>query len=128
MCHQPAVIFIDEIDSLLSARTDGDNESSRRIKTEFLVQLDGAKTSSKAQVLVVGTYAQRHAQAVCSEPPRAIRDAVRVVVLLQVLPIDRRSLMKPRAGDSASGSTFHCRTPKQGPTLCATCCATTPTA
>ncbi|CAB1343425.1 unnamed protein product [Coregonus sp. 'balchen'] len=53
-CHQPAVIFIDEIDSLLSQRTDGEHDSSRRIKTEFLVQLDGAATSADDRVLVVG--------------------------------------------------------------------------
>jgi SpoVK/Ycf46/Vps4 family AAA+-type ATPase len=29
-------------------------EGSRRIKTEFLVQLDGAKTSAEEKILVVG--------------------------------------------------------------------------
>ncbi|CAL8256853.1 unnamed protein product [Lota lota] len=53
-CHQPAVIFIDEIDSLLSQRMDGEHESSRRIKTEFLVQLDGASTAAEDRILVVG--------------------------------------------------------------------------
>eukprot|EP00126_Sphaerothecum_destruens_P001771 Sdes_comp15193_c0_seq2m4014 len=52
--HQPAVIFIDEIDSLLSQRSESEHEASRRIKTEFLVQLDGATTSNDDRLLVVG--------------------------------------------------------------------------
>lgn len=53
-CYQPAVVFIDEIDSLLSQRSDSEHESSRRIKTEFLVQLDGATTSDEDRLLVIG--------------------------------------------------------------------------
>ena len=52
--RQPAVVFIDEIDSLLSARTEGEQDACRRIKTEFLVQLDGAGTDSTDRVLVIG--------------------------------------------------------------------------
>jgi SpoVK/Ycf46/Vps4 family AAA+-type ATPase len=52
--HQPAVVFIDEIDSLLSQRSDSEHESSRRIKTEFLVQLDGTSTGEEDRILVVG--------------------------------------------------------------------------
>ncbi|XP_037974157.2 fidgetin-like protein 1 [Plutella xylostella] len=53
-CHQPAVIFIDEIDSLLSARSDSEHEATRRIKTEFLVQFDGAATGEEDRLLIIG--------------------------------------------------------------------------
>ena len=87
----PSVIFIDEIDSLLTKRSgkciqalcfsifitcrgsisltveitdhafpfmlhrvpDSENESTRRIKTEFLVQLDGVGSSTEGRILVV---------------------------------------------------------------------------
>ncbi|GLD95994.1 hypothetical protein PINS_up004672 [Pythium insidiosum] len=51
---QPSVIFIDEIDSLLTQRSSEENEASRRMKTEFLVQLDGAGTKADDVILVVG--------------------------------------------------------------------------
>ncbi|KAG8190496.1 hypothetical protein JTE90_006670 [Oedothorax gibbosus] len=58
--NQPAVIFIDEIDSLLSQRSDKDQDFTRKLKTEFLVQFDGAKTSSESRVLVVGATNRPH--------------------------------------------------------------------
>eukprot|EP00485_Elphidium_margaritaceum_P004859 CAMPEP_0202687752 /NCGR_PEP_ID=MMETSP1385-20130828/3383_1 /ASSEMBLY_ACC=CAM_ASM_000861 /TAXON_ID=933848 /ORGANISM="Elphidium margaritaceum" /LENGTH=693 /DNA_ID=CAMNT_0049342595 /DNA_START=53 /DNA_END=2134 /DNA_ORIENTATION=+ len=51
----PSIIFIDEIDSLLTARG-GKNEaeSSRRIKTEFMVQFGGSKDDPDKRILVIG--------------------------------------------------------------------------
>jgi len=51
---QPSVIFIDEIDSLLTQRNDSEHESSRRLKTEFLVQFDGLNTDKEEKLLVIG--------------------------------------------------------------------------
>ena len=52
--YQPSVVFIDEIDSLLTSRSENENEASRRIKTEFLVQLDGAGTNIEDRILIIG--------------------------------------------------------------------------
>lgn len=49
----PCIIFVDEVDSLCGARGDGESESSRRIKTEFLVQMQGVGNNNKG-LLVLG--------------------------------------------------------------------------
>jgi SpoVK/Ycf46/Vps4 family AAA+-type ATPase len=51
---QPSVVFIDEIDSMLTTRQEGEGEASRRVKTEFLVHLDGVATTGDDRVLIVG--------------------------------------------------------------------------
>ncbi len=41
--HSPAIILIDEMDSLGRKRTGSESETERRIKTEFLKQMDHIK-------------------------------------------------------------------------------------
>ena len=50
----PCVIFIDEVDSLGRIRTEGERESTRRIKTELLSQMDGVGKGCNDGVVVVG--------------------------------------------------------------------------
>jgi len=50
---KPSIIFIDEVDSLASKRSDGEQDNTRRIKTEFLVQMQGVGKDTRG-VLTLG--------------------------------------------------------------------------
>ena len=51
----PSIVFMDEVDALLSKRSSSEHESSRRLKNELLTQLDGVVSGdSGARVVVLG--------------------------------------------------------------------------
>nr|CAH7760592.1 unnamed protein product [Callosobruchus chinensis] len=50
---QPSIIFIDEVDSLLSERSNSEHEASRRLKTEFLVEFDGLPSNPESEKILV---------------------------------------------------------------------------
>lgn len=51
--NKPSIIFIDEVDALCGSRSENESESARRIKTEFLVQMQGVGIDNDG-VLVLG--------------------------------------------------------------------------
>ncbi|WJX59550.1 hypothetical protein P8452_44859 [Trifolium repens] len=50
---QPAIIFIDEVDSCLGQRRQSDHEAMKNMKTEFMALWDGFTTNKNAQVMVL---------------------------------------------------------------------------
>lgn len=85
---QPSIIFIDEIDSILSERSSGEHEASRRLKTQFLVEFDGVAQASNSVVVIGAT-----------NRPQELDDAVRRRLVKRIyIPMPdaegRRSLLK----------------------------------
>ena len=51
----PSIIFVDEIDSILSQRGKGhENDATKKVKTEFMALWDGLLTSGNQRIVVVG--------------------------------------------------------------------------
>lgn len=73
----PSIIFVDEIDSLLSSRSgSGEHEATRRIKTEFLIQWSDLTRAAAGKDTEVGD-ASRVLVLAATNLPWAIDDAAR---------------------------------------------------
>eukprot|EP00698_Gefionella_okellyi_P003867 TRINITY_DN13586_c0_g1_i1.p1 TRINITY_DN13586_c0_g1~~TRINITY_DN13586_c0_g1_i1.p1 ORF type:complete len:443 (-),score=83.64 TRINITY_DN13586_c0_g1_i1:68-1396(-) len=94
---KPAIIFIDEVDSLCGSRSDQESESARRIKTEFLVQMQGVGSAAEqAKVLVLAA----------TNLPWALDSAIRRRFERRIYiplpdPIARERMLQIHLGDTA---------------------------
>ncbi|XP_074279948.1 uncharacterized protein LOC141605172 [Silene latifolia] len=95
--RQPSVIFMDEIDSMLSAREANEHDASRRLKSEFLVQFDGVTSNSNDLVIVIGA----------TNKPQELDDAVlRRLVKRIYIPLPDENVRKLVLSQKLKGQAF----------------------
>ncbi|KAL5058417.1 hypothetical protein RYX36_030021 [Vicia faba] len=95
--RQPSVIFIDEIDSIMSTRTANENEASRRLKSEFLIQFDGVTSNPDDIVIVIGA----------TNKPQELDDAVlRRLVKRIYIPLPNENVRKLLLKHKLKGQSF----------------------
>ncbi|KAI3942340.1 hypothetical protein MKW92_041477 [Papaver armeniacum] len=94
---QPSVIFMDEIDSIMSTRLANENDASRRLKSEFLIQFDGVTSNSNDLVIVIGA----------TNKPQELDDAVlRRLVKRIYVPLPDESVRRMLFKNKLKGPAF----------------------
>ncbi|KAH7373120.1 hypothetical protein KP509_17G038000 [Ceratopteris richardii] len=95
--RQPSVIFIDEIDSIMSARSENEHDASRRLKSEFLIQFDGVMSNEDDHIVVMGA----------TNRPEEIDEAVRRRLVKRIyVPLPDLSARIDLLSKLLKGSTF----------------------
>ncbi|KAG6728227.1 hypothetical protein I3843_02G143600 [Carya illinoinensis] len=95
--RQPSVIFIDEIDSILSARQANENDASRRLKSEFLIQFDGVTSNPNDAIIVIGA----------TNKPQELDDAVlRRLVKRIYIPLPDENVRRLLLKNKLKGQAF----------------------
>lgn len=95
--RQPSVVFIDEIDSIMSARSSNEHEASRRLKSEFLIQFDGVMSSDEDRIVIMGA----------TNRPEEIDDAVRRRLVKRIyVPLPSLSTRKDLLSKLLRGSAY----------------------
>ncbi|XP_021756225.1 spastin-like [Chenopodium quinoa] len=95
--RQPSVIFMDEIDSMMSTREANEHDASRRLKSEFLVQFDGVTSNPDDLVIVIGA----------TNKPQELDDAVlRRLVKRIYIPLPDQNVRRLILNQKLKGQAF----------------------